>query len=212
MREIEVAVHDVRGSLTIISRQCLTLRRHGGTGIVGTLRLIEREVERAGEVVDRMVGEHASRADSTDVGAIVREVVEANSGLAAQRDRHVGMSVEEGLIVVGRPERLRVAIENLVQNALRHAPVFTAILVRAVRDGEGIVIEVADEGGGVPTRDRVRIFEVGYRGARPVGRGTGLGLMIARDVAREHHGALELMRTAVGATFRLRLPTAEMAE
>jgi signal transduction histidine kinase len=91
--------------------------------------------------------------------------------------------------------------------------------MRAVEDGgtvrvgarteEGaVVVKVEDDGPGVPAADRERIFEAFYT-TRPAGQGTGLGLPVARGLAREGGGDLVLMETARGAVFELRLPAAE---
>ncbi len=72
------------------------------------------------------------------------------------------------------------------------------------------VLEVADEGPGVPPEDRTRVFERFYRAddsrSRSGGGGAGLGLAIAAEIARAHGGTLELVPTPTGATFRLTLP------
>lgn len=209
MRELDGAVHDVRGALTVISGQCFTLGRQGDPAIAATLRLIEREVERVRQALDRMAGTPDPVPRRLDVGAIARDVAEANVAQALARDRHIAIFVGQGLVTIGRESRLRAAVENLVQNAVRHAPGGTAVMVRAIREQERVVVEVIDEGPGVPTEDRDRIFVAGQRGTRPVGRGSGLGLTIARQVALEHGGALELANTLIGATFRLSLPCRE---
>lgn len=206
MRDLDLVVHDVRGALTVISGQCHTLGRRKDPHLAATLRLIEREVDRVGRALDRVVGEPSPDRGLVDVGRLAREVAEANLAHAGRCRRRIAIFVEEGLMITGRPGRVRVAIENLVHNALRHAPAETTVIVRAVRDSSGILVEVVDEGPGVPPGDRARIFRAGQRGTRPIGRGSGLGLAIARGIAQEHGGSLELVEPSAGATFRLTFP------
>ncbi|MFQ5517308.1 MAG: sensor histidine kinase [Acidimicrobiia bacterium] len=84
-------------------------------------------------------------------------------------------------------------------------------MVRVDRQDADLIVEVQDEGIGIPSRDMPRIFESFYRVdlARSRRRGgTGLGLAIVKHVAEEHEGTVEVeSELGVGSTFRLRLPT-----
>jgi two-component system, OmpR family, sensor kinase len=84
------------------------------------------------------------------------------------------------------------------------------VTVRVAERESAAVLEVADEGPGVPPEDRGRVFERFYRAdesrSRIAGGGAGLGLAIAAEIARAHGGTLELVPTERGATFRLTLP------
>jgi signal transduction histidine kinase len=90
-------------------------------------------------------------------------------------------------------------LANLVDNAVRHAR--TAVSVTAREDGRRVVVEVSDDGAGIPQGDRERVFERFTRldegRARDAG-GSGLGLAIAREVARRDGGDVELDESATG--------------
>ncbi|MEH0546907.1 HAMP domain-containing sensor histidine kinase [Streptomyces sp. B21-105] len=112
------------------------------------------------------------------------------------------------LLVAGSRGQLGRVLANLLDNAQRHAR--TEVSVRVRRSGDRVVVEVADDGDGVPEADRERIFERFVRlddaRSRDDG-GAGLGLAIARDVAARHGGTLTVGETpAGGALFELRLP------
>ncbi|WP_274562100.1 sensor histidine kinase [Streptomyces spiramyceticus] len=144
-----------------------------------------------------------------DVGALVREEISQRS------DRlPVVVNVRAGAAEVeGSRGQLARVLGNLLDNAQRHARSSVEVTVR--RDGAAVVVEVADDGGGVPVDERERIFERFVRlddaRSRDDG-GAGLGLAIARDVAERHGGSLtvaEAVRGAGGgAVFALRLPVA----
>ncbi|MEU0410183.1 HAMP domain-containing sensor histidine kinase [Streptomyces griseorubiginosus] len=120
-----------------------------------------------------------------------------------------GVTVEATDVeVVGSRGQLERVLGNLLDNAQRHARAAVAVTVR--REGDWAVVEVADDGRGVPAADRERVFERFVRldeaRARDDG-GAGLGLAIARDVAVRHGGTLTVRDApAGGALFELRLP------
>ncbi|RFC72250.1 HAMP domain-containing sensor histidine kinase [Streptomyces sp. AcE210] len=119
----------------------------------------------------------------------------------------------EPVEVAGSRSQLARVVGNLLDNAQRHAGSRVDIAVRA--EGPWAVVEVADDGAGVPETERERIFERFVRlddaRARDDG-GAGLGLAIARDVAVRHGGALTVRSSpAGGALFELRLPVAPVA-
>ena len=118
---------------------------------------------------------------------------------------------EAGLEVGGDPERLRQALDNLIANAVGHSPAGGTVTVTARREGGSVVIAVADEGDGIASADRARVFEPGVRLTidRP---GSGLGLAVVRTIARAHGGEVEVVSSpGQGATFRLVLPGASAA-
>jgi signal transduction histidine kinase len=137
-----------------------------------------------------------------ELAALVRERAAGRAGVAVRAD-----AVE----VTGSRGQLERVLDNLLDNARRHARSEVAVTVR--RDGDRrAVVEVADDGDGVPPGDRERIFERFVRldeaRARDDG-GAGLGLAIARDLAARHGGTLTVRDApAGGALFELRLPLA----
>ncbi|MET7925059.1 HAMP domain-containing sensor histidine kinase [Streptomyces sp. NPDC005349] len=119
----------------------------------------------------------------------------------------------EPVEVAGSRSQLARVVGNLLDNAQRHARSRVDIAVRA--EGPWAVVEVGDDGAGVPEAERERIFERFVRlddaRARDDG-GAGLGLAIARDVAVRHGGALTVRSSpAAGALFELRLPVVPVA-
>ncbi|MFB9320864.1 sensor histidine kinase [Cryptosporangium minutisporangium] len=112
---------------------------------------------------------------------------------------------------VGDEVRLRQVVSNLIGNAVAHTPAGTGLRIGVGTVGGRAVLEVADYGPGVPAELTERVFERFYRTdasrTRDAGGGAGLGLAIARSVARAHGGQVTLAPTpGGGATFRLELP------
>ncbi|MDT0306980.1 HAMP domain-containing sensor histidine kinase [Streptomyces sp. DSM 44917] len=154
-------------------------------------------------------GERPQRA-SVEPADLVAEVLRRRTG-----DRVPVRA--EGLApvrITGSPGQLARVLGNLLDNAQRHAASAVRVSVRAGERGRAVV-EVADDGPGVPEEDRERIFERFVRlddaRSRDEG-GAGLGLAIARDVAERHGGTLTVSRAPEGgALFALTLPPASPA-
>ncbi|MGX1548991.1 sensor histidine kinase [Streptomyces adustus] len=140
-----------------------------------------------------------------DLGELVREEL----GRRPADRTPVSLHADEELQVAGSRGQLTRVIGNLLDNAQRHAR--AEVVVRVTARGDRIVLTVADDGSGVPAAERERIFERFVRlddaRARDDG-GAGLGLAIARDVARRHGGTLTATESpSGGALFELSLPT-----
>lgn len=108
------------------------------------------------------------------------------------------------LTAVADPARLRQVVVNLVDNAVRHSPPGGRVRVRAAAES-GLRLDVCDDGPGIPTPERERVFERFTRGATSDG-GTGLGLAIARWVVELHRGTIEVIDTADGCQISVALP------
>jgi signal transduction histidine kinase len=106
------------------------------------------------------------------------------------------------------PELLRIALGNLVRNALGHCRESLPVLVSVSRRNGSASIRIQDRGPGVPVSERDMIFEPGGRGNEWATPGHGLGLFIARRIAEAHGGTVRLAGSAQGADFRLELPVA----
>ncbi|MEO3782594.1 HAMP domain-containing sensor histidine kinase [Actinocorallia sp. B10E7] len=118
------------------------------------------------------------------------------------------VDLEEGIRVEGHPRLLARALSNLVDNAQRHA--HSSVRVALHARGDRAVLRVADDGEGIPPADRERIFGRFVRRddarTRDEG-GAGLGLPLAREIVRSHHGTLQAVEPAVrGAVLEITLP------
>jgi two-component system sensor histidine kinase FlrB len=111
---------------------------------------------------------------------------------------------DRGVVLRGNRKALVGAILNLATNALQAAGEHARVRIQAIVSGAQLARRVADNGPGVPAADRPRIFDPFFT-SRP--DGTGLGLAVARSVAKAHKGDIKLEEcSARGATFVVRLP------
>jgi two-component system OmpR family sensor kinase len=133
--------------------------------------------------------------------------------LAAAEERGVVLETAcNGCVVEGHAGDLERLVRNLIENAVRHSPPGGRVRIEAAQEGDHARLQVSDQGPGVPSEVRERIFEPFFRLAadRAEHAGTGLGLAIGRSIARAHGGDLWLddSRLRRGARFVARLPLA----
>ncbi|MFD7587292.1 ATP-binding protein [Kitasatospora sp. NPDC059811] len=147
---------------------------------------------------------HHTRVELTDLARdVAAELPHGTSRITVHADRP--------LEVPGNAAQLHRLLRNLLENALRHAADHVTVTLTEDHgpDGHWAVLEVLDDGPGIPAPDRERVFAPFTRldeaRTRDTG-GAGLGLAIARDLATRHHGTLTLADSPAGARFLLRLP------
>jgi signal transduction histidine kinase len=177
------------------------------------LGVVETEAERVAGLVGQVFDSARIEADAfsyvfaeLDVAALAGEAVAA--ARAGREVEVVLRLVGERTIVQGDRERLRQALANLIENAIKHAAGSPVEVEVAAPEGE-VVVSVADHGEGIAPADQELIFEQYGRVAGTAKPGAGLGLFIARSIAEAHGGTLGVSSArGAGATFSLRLPPA----
>ncbi len=148
-------------------------------------------------------GEEGEQMVETDLSALLGEVVEQ----ARRGGGSVGLSAKEPAVMLLRPAAIRRALNNLLENAIRHGRHVSASL-QAGQNRVDVLID--DDGPGVPAAQRDLVFRAFHRlepGRDPNRGGAGLGLTIARDIARSHGGDVTLEDSPLGGLRAvLRLP------
>jgi two-component system sensor histidine kinase GlrK len=105
-------------------------------------------------------------------------------------------------------EKVRIMLDNLVSNAAKFAPEGSTVVIEARALGDQLLLEVADDGPGIPPADRERVFDPFYRGRNTSGGrlpSSGIGLSIVRDYAQAHGGSVEVVDGPAHAGARLRV-------
>ena len=146
------------------------------------------------------------REVSTEI--LLEEVRRATRDQSEQRQIPVDVDIQPGAeVVMADPDRIDLALTNLVANAVRHGPPGRPVVVRAMRGDGGVRIEVRDDGPGILPEHQSRLFEKFYRipGSGP--GGAGLGLSIVRDVVEAHGGKVGVQSApGAGTVFWVELP------
>jgi signal transduction histidine kinase len=168
---------------------------------------IAREARRLGETVDRLLGFSRMAAGRY---ALTRERARVGAAVARSIDtfeqRHPGLPRVQRDI----DGSLEVAVDNLLENARKHAPAGAPYLVRVRRDPGGVAVDVEDRGPGIAERDQARIFRPFERADDRLSRateGSGIGLALVRHVAEAHGGSARVVsKPGAGARFTIVFP------
>lgn len=181
-------------------------------------RRLTVEAARLGQLVRdlldlaRLEEDDEGRRERVDLHRVVTELAARNSADAARRQVEVVVDVPRDLSLVAVAADVMLIVGNLIENAVRYNEPGGRVVVRAWRQDDEVVIEVADTGLGLADADRGRVFERFYRVDRARSRaegGTGLGLALVRHAAERHGGTVGVDSVlGEGSTFRVTLPTA----
>ena len=140
---------------------------------------------------------------------VVKQVLENQQlTLLSQRVR-LDVKVADVTLVADR-SKMRLILENLVSNAVKYSPKGGTIHLRAAPQGEQLVLDVADNGPGIPKEDREHVFEAFYTGRasrNTAVKGTGIGLSVVLEFVSAHGGNVQIVDGEFpGAHFRITMP------
>lgn len=208
------AAHELRTPLTSVHGWA-DLYAHGALDTAGVDRAMERigaETTRMRHLVEQMsllarLDAHVGPvAEDVDLGALADAVLTDLDVLVP--DRAVTWRPPDAPVVVrGDPAQLTQVVQNLVGNVLRHTPVGAALRVAVAREGELVVLEVHDDGPGLPPDVAAHAFERFVRGSGGERGGSGLGLAIVAGVVAAHGGTATLSSDpGQGTTVRVTIP------
>lgn len=161
------------------------------------------------DLLDMSCMEEVSMGDVIELEPMLEEIAQELEPLAEQR----GMSfqVEGGGTVLGSDRLMVRAIYNLAENAVKYGAPGGAVRLSAGTQGGHVLIQVSDDGPGIPLEHREKIFEPFYRVDKSRSRsmgGAGLGLPMTRAILERHGGTISLEDKPQGTCFRITLPSA----
>jgi len=122
------------------------------------------------------------------------------------------LTVQPDIYVVADFQAIDSILKNLVENAVKYSPGSAQVALSLYKDDGSVILEVSDQGVGIPDEEKKRIFSKFYRSGNEETRrtkGTGLGLYIVDYLVRQHHGTIEISdNIPKGSTFTIRLKPA----
>jgi two-component system, OmpR family, sensor histidine kinase KdpD len=218
---LDAIAHEFKTPLTSIKAATTALLAHPGQQpdtAVELLTIADEEAERLKILIDDALelasidrkDFHLSPAP-TAIADLVRESVESVRIDA----RQLTFTSSDGMPMLLVDKRLiRLAIRQIVDNALKYSPPGTPIEVHVASGDSTVWIDIVDHGEGIAPKDQERIFERFYRGpSTSQVPGSGLGLSIANSIVRAHGGTLSVSSRTGETTFRIALPaTSEGAQ
>ncbi|MCA2215036.1 sensor histidine kinase [Jidongwangia harbinensis] len=213
--------HELRTPLASITGFVESLR-DGDVGAVNDkqeqmLEVVERNGKRLQALIDDMLtlsrveaGRLPTERQSTDVADLVQSAVAAIGPTAKRTGVAVESRIGGGLRAEVDADQIDRLVMNLLSNAVKFTPAEGHVTVTAVRDGDHLVLTVADTGIGVPDSDKAHLFTRFFRAGNAVSRvipGTGLGLAIVQTIVANHGGVIDFdSAEGRGTTVTVRLP------
>ncbi|PMS23881.1 sensor histidine kinase [Trinickia dabaoshanensis] len=188
------AAHQLRTPLTVLDTQvqCARQSAEDPAALADALGAIHRTSRKMTEMTNQLL--LLARAESApspvpsvpvDMAQVVSSVLEELILAAQRRNIDLGAELGEDLRVAGSEQLLTALVANLVDNAIRYTQEGGCVTARCRRVDEEVVLDVIDNGPGIPAEIRAHVFERFYRGKTDV-EGTGLGLAIVRRIAQSH--------------------------
>jgi len=195
------AAHELRTPLAAIQAQLYVARTaEDEAGRQRAMDQLQRGVERGIRLVGQMLT--LARLDPelalpevqpVDVGEVAEAVCAELAPLALQRDQTLELKVEPDLpLLPGNADMLSMLLSNLLDNAIRYTQPGGHINIDVRQRVAGLLMEVSDDGPGIPAAQRERVFDRFYRIARQDQPGTGLGLAICQRIAELHNAHITL--------------------
>lgn len=173
-------------------------------GVVGVFHAILR-------IAEIEAGARRSAFVTFDLSALIADMAELYAAPAEDAGLRLDASIQYHLSFYGDRDMIQQAVANLLDNAIKFSPSGTAVQFTLATGKDGMRIEVADRGPGIPEADRGRATERFFRGEQARSTpGSGLGLALVQAVATLHGGTLTLADNAPGLRAILTLPASGM--
>ena len=201
------AAHELRTPIAALQLQAQMLERAASDAErQAAIHDLQAGVRRGAHLVNQLLTLARQDPDLTDrskspvsLVELARSTVAEHVVAAEERQIDLGMTqADDAAIVEGNADGLRILLRNLVDNALRYTPAGGAVDVAVSVSGPDAILDVADNGPGIPPEDRRRVFDRFYRGSGTGETGTGLGLSIVKSIAERHGAHVELGSSAAG--------------
>jgi two-component system, OmpR family, sensor histidine kinase TctE len=199
-RFIADAAHQMKTPLAGLKTQAeLALRQTDPAELRKSLIQVVQSSDRAAHLISQLLSlarmeslEESGEITAVELSALTQSILQELAPVAIAKNIDLGFeSSSERLYVNGQALLLHELIQNMIDNALRYTPSNGIVTVRVFQTGERVMVEVEDNGPGVPSDLRTQVFDRFFQGnnapSKVTSQGSGLGLAIVAEIARQHH-------------------------
>ena len=203
------AAHELRSPLAALRLQVQGLQKAGSDETRNTAaERLTAGIDRASRLVEQMLilarEESAERLhEEVDLSALTRLAISDVLPLSQVRGIDIGAKLplkanDQDSKTKGNPEALRIMVCNILDNAVKYAPLQGIVDVSLQRNQDGLILRVEDNGPGVSEEDRLRIFERFHRSAETSSTtiGSGLGMAIVKAIADAHNVSIDITQSS----------------
>ncbi len=215
--------HELRNPMAAISAAGMVLSRPDTSPDKAQFarEALRQRVSQLGRLIEDLLdvsrivrGRVELHRENLDLESVIARAVESSRGDFDEKSQQLTVRILDALPVFGDSIRLEQVVTNLLTNASRYSPPGKETSLTAFRDGSEAVIQVRDQGDGIPASLLPRIFEAFRRGEDSIARtkgGLGLGLTIVKNLCEMHNGRISVKSRGenMGSEFEVRLPIGE---
>lgn len=208
--------HELKSPIAAMKLNLQTLEKHK-LDEDKTKQLLERcikESDRLNDLCNNMLfvsqiegRQYKQERESFDLSAMVEDALQ---DYAARYPRRFEEEIQPGCKITGDKTMLRMAINNLLENAVKYTPADKPILIAIEQKNKNVILQVIDEGEGISDTEKKKIFTKFYRIGNEESRtskGTGLGLYLTNKIVLQHKGRITVKdNTPSGSVFEICLP------
>jgi signal transduction histidine kinase len=215
---ISMVSHEFRTPLTIIDGNAQIIERRGDT--IGKAMLDKRAgtiraaVDRLVRLIETILSAHTLESgrltpepEPCDLSALIREVCAEQQDVSPEHGITLNLRGLPATMTLDK-KMIRQALANLLSNAVKYSPEGKRVTVSGFCENGNLVIEVKDNGVGIPEKELPQIFDRYYRASTSAGvPGSGLGLSLVRQLVALHHGTVDLRsKVGIGTVIAVSLP------
>ncbi len=216
--------HELRTPLTSVLGFLQLVREDEAGGLPAEHRrfldIVDRNARHLQALVDDLLlvgrageGQLQLEVEEVDLAALAAGCVEGAELAAAERGVRLDLDAGSPVVLDADRRRLGQLLDNLIANAIKFSPERGTVHVAVAFEGGNAVLEVADEGAGIPEDEQQHVFERFFRASGASGArvpGTGIGLAIVKAIVDAHGGGITVRSApGQGASFRVELPGVE---
>jgi two-component system, OmpR family, sensor kinase len=203
-RFIADAAHELRSPLTALSLQAQNIERTGSYAIAKERFVpLKDGLERSRHLLNQLLDLMRQQANvasfhAVDLTTVALTVIEEIMPIADAKNIDLGLSEEASVQIDADKSAIQLMLRNVVDNALRYTPNGGEVTVRIDRENGDALLQVIDNGPGIPETALERVFDPFYRLPNNTQMGSGLGLAIAKSIADQFHGSVSLRNRSEG--------------